>query len=142
MSMHLIGWQNTWEQAPGVPATLPRPDGGGNPWPCTCVHGPKKLIPSRHELQLRRPPQFSARLDPMPCRNNNGHVTLSKNCTCARTTLMVMSPHRYTSHFSLRHLPFNLNREKKQLSAQISSLLLNQHSACKHTQRPLDTGNN
>ena len=20
-SMHLIGWQNTWEQAPGVPAT-------------------------------------------------------------------------------------------------------------------------
>ena len=29
--MHLIGWQNTWEQAPGVPATLPRPDGGETP---------------------------------------------------------------------------------------------------------------
>ena len=26
-------------------------------------------------------------------------------------TLMVMSPYRYTSHFSLRHLSFNLNRE-------------------------------
>ena len=46
MSMHLIGWQNTWEQAPGVPATpSPRPDDGGNPWPCTCVHGPTS---SRH----------------------------------------------------------------------------------------------
>ena len=43
--MHLIGWQNTWEQAPGVPPPLPRPDGGGNPWPCTCVHGPTS---SRH----------------------------------------------------------------------------------------------
>ena len=21
LTMHLIGWQNTWEQAPGVPAT-------------------------------------------------------------------------------------------------------------------------
>ena len=50
--MHLIGWQNTWEQAPGVPATLPRPDGGRNPWPCTCVHGPKKVIPSIHEQHL------------------------------------------------------------------------------------------
>ena len=40
--MHLVGWQNTREQAPGVPATPSRPDGGGQPWPCTCVHGPKK----------------------------------------------------------------------------------------------------
>ena len=24
-AMHLIGWQNTWEQAPGVPATLSPP---------------------------------------------------------------------------------------------------------------------
>ena len=28
-TMHLIGWQNTWEQAPGVPPPLPRPDGRG-----------------------------------------------------------------------------------------------------------------
>ena len=34
------GRQNTWEQAPGVSATLPRPNGGGQPWPCTCVHSP------------------------------------------------------------------------------------------------------
>ena len=52
---------------------------------------PQKAFPSHHELQLRRPPQFSARLDPM--------------------TMMVMSPYRYTSHFSLRHLSLNLNRE-------------------------------
>ena len=47
---------------------------------------PKKAFPSHHELQLRRSPQFSARLDSMPCHNNNGHVTQTKNCTCARTT--------------------------------------------------------
>ena len=27
---------------PASPPPLPRPDGGGQPWPCTCVHGPKK----------------------------------------------------------------------------------------------------
>ena len=52
---------------------------------------PKKAFPSHHELQLRRTPQFSARLDSM--------------------TLTVMSPYRYTYHFSLRHMSFNLNRE-------------------------------
>ena len=31
--MQLIGWQNAWEQAPGVPATPSRPNGGGQPWP-------------------------------------------------------------------------------------------------------------
>ena len=36
------------------------------------VHTALKDIPSPHELQLRRPPQFSARPDPMPCRHNNG----------------------------------------------------------------------
>ena len=72
--MHLIGWQNTWEQAPGVPATPSPPywrgnpgrvpvytalktqdpmacsaigKSGGNPWPCTCVHGPSS---SRHAM--------------------------------------------------------------------------------------------
>ena len=40
--VQLIGWQNTWEQAPGVPPPLLRLNGGGQPWPCTCVHGPKK----------------------------------------------------------------------------------------------------
>ena len=24
------------------PPPLPRPNGGGTPWPCTCVHGPRK----------------------------------------------------------------------------------------------------
>ena len=46
--MHLIGWQNTWEQLPASPPPLPRPNGGGNPWPCTCVHGPKNS--SRHAM--------------------------------------------------------------------------------------------
>ena len=30
-AMHLIGWQNTWEQAPGVPATPSPPRWRGNP---------------------------------------------------------------------------------------------------------------
>ena len=55
------------------------------------VYTALKKIPLRQELQLRRLPQFSARMDSM--------------------TLMVMSPYRNTSHFSLRHLSFNLNRE-------------------------------
>ena len=29
--MQLIGWQNTWEQAPGVPATPSPPNGGRQP---------------------------------------------------------------------------------------------------------------
>ena len=40
--VQLFGWQNTWEQAPASPPPLPRPNGGGQPWPCTCVHGPEK----------------------------------------------------------------------------------------------------
>ena len=113
-AMHLIGWQNTWEQAPGRPRHPFPAQMAGEPLAVYLCTRPekKKTFPSRHELQLRRLPQFSARLDPMPCRNNNGHVTLSKNCTCARSTLMVMSPYRYTSHFSLRHFSFNLNREQ------------------------------
>ena len=59
--MHLIGWQNTWEQAPGV---LPRPDGGGQPWPCTCVHGPKKS--SQSMSANCEPPQFTALSRPSP----------------------------------------------------------------------------
>ena len=32
-------------------------------------------------------PQFSLRLNPMPCRHNNGHTsTLSKSCTCGVST--------------------------------------------------------
>ena len=64
----------------------------GGPWPCTCVHGPKKAFPSHHELQLRRTPQCSARLDSM--------------------TLMVMSAYRYNSHFSLRHLSFKISSRR------------------------------
>ena len=40
--VQLIGWQNTW--LPASPPPLPRPNGGGQPWPCACAHGPKKII--------------------------------------------------------------------------------------------------
>ena len=65
--MHLIGWQNAWQQAPGVPAhSLHRPDGGGQPWPCTCVHGPKNYV----ETSTCR------------CTTTGMSPSLSKNCFC------------------------------------------------------------
>ena len=39
--MHLIGWQNTWEQAPGVPATPSHPNDGGTRAVYLCTR-PKK----------------------------------------------------------------------------------------------------
>ena len=107
------------------PPPLPRPDGGGNPWPCTCVHGPSS---SRHAMNcscgdIRSFLRFKT---PCPVVTTTGISPLPKNCTCTRITKMVMSPHRYTSHCLLRHLSFNLTWEKKKLSAQISSMLLNQ----------------
>ena len=69
-SMHLIGWQKTWEQAPGVPPPLPRSDGGGQPWPCTCIHGPKKSTrqrachqPVQETMPTAELPQFLHCLD-------------------------------------------------------------------------------
>ena len=47
--MELIGWQNAWEQAPGVPATPSPPQWQGSPKALSCVHGPKNTQrPSRH----------------------------------------------------------------------------------------------
>ena len=91
-TMHLIGWQNTGSKLPASPPPLPRPDGRGTLAVYLCTRPKKKTFPSHQEMQLRRPPQFSAHMDSM--------------------TLMVMSPYRYTSHFYLRHLSFNLNWEK------------------------------
>ena len=34
------GGRTPGSKLPASPPPLPRPDGGGNPWPCTCVHGP------------------------------------------------------------------------------------------------------
>ena len=43
-TMHLIGWQNTWEQLPASPPPLPRPDGGGTLAVYLCTR-PKKDKP-------------------------------------------------------------------------------------------------
>ena len=43
-----------------------------------CTRPKKKAFPSHHELHLRRPPQFSARLDSMPCHNTTG----MSHCLC------------------------------------------------------------
>ena len=78
------------------------------------------IIPRRAENCNCGEPQFLHNWTPWPV-THNGHVTTDKNCTCARTTWMVMSPYRYTSHCILRHLSINLNQEKLELSGQISS---------------------
>ena len=41
------GGRTPGSKLPASPPPLLRPDGGGQPWPCTCVHGPKK---TPHEL--------------------------------------------------------------------------------------------
>ena len=35
------GGRTPGSKLPASPPHLPHPDGRGNPWPCTCVHGPK-----------------------------------------------------------------------------------------------------
>ena len=52
--VQLIGWQNTWEQAPGVPATPSPHRWRGSAWPCTCVHGLKKRHASGHVTNLSK----------------------------------------------------------------------------------------
>ena len=39
------GGRTPGSKLPASPPPLPRPNGGGNPWPCTCVHGPKNSGP-------------------------------------------------------------------------------------------------
>ena len=34
------GGRTPGSKLPASPPPLPRPDGGVQPWPCTCVHGP------------------------------------------------------------------------------------------------------
>ena len=52
--------------------------------------------------------------DPLPSRmkNRGGGTPLGNTSTLSRSTLMVISPYRYNSHFTLRHMSLNLNREK------------------------------
>ena len=42
------GGRTPGSKLPASPPPLPRPNGGGNPWPCTCVHGPNNS--SRHAM--------------------------------------------------------------------------------------------
>ena len=44
-----LGGRTLGRKLPASPPPLPRPDGGGQPCPCTCVHGPKK---TPHELVI------------------------------------------------------------------------------------------
>ena len=51
--------------------------------------------------------------DPLPSRvkNQSGGTPLGNTSLLTRSTLKDMTPYRYNSQFSLRHLCFNLNRE-------------------------------
>ena len=41
------GGRTPGSKLPASPPPLPRPDGGGQPWPCACAHGPKKTTRRR-----------------------------------------------------------------------------------------------
>ena len=106
------GGRTPESKLPASPPPLPRPNGGRTPGRVPVYTAQKK--PSRHTMScncgdLR---SFLQVWTPCPVVTTTGMSPLSKNCTCARTTKMIMSPYRYTSHFSLRHLSFNVNREK------------------------------
>ena len=111
---------------------------GGNPWPCTCVHGPKKAFPSCHEGMLIPMPRSEGGTtqrwcDPLPNRvktkaeahpwatlpHDHGpprrKVAVQIHLPLLTATLVCQLETRITvqkiSHFSLRHWPSNLNRE-------------------------------
>ena len=77
-----MGGRTPGSKLPASPPPLPLPDGMGNPWPCTCVHGPENS--SRHAMNcncgdLR---SFLQVWTPFPVVTTTGMSPLSKNCTC------------------------------------------------------------
>ena len=60
-----MGGRTPGSKLPASPPPLLRPDGGGQPWPCTCVHGPKNYVEAS-----------------TCCTTTGMSPSLSKNCFC------------------------------------------------------------
>ena len=87
-----LGGRTPGSKLPASPPPLPRPDGGGQPWPCACAHGPKKSTrrrachqPVQETMPTAELPQLLHCLDqPQHLSiHNDGHVTNKPtNCNC------------------------------------------------------------
>ena len=109
------GGSTPGSKLPASPPLLSRPGGGGQPWPCTCVHGPEKnyavgSLPAPEDLhnqdvehlvnglqqgnlmicspnQGKRPLRHDSDVDDLDM-HNNGHVNnITKNGTCGISTV-------------------------------------------------------
>ena len=85
---------HNWSRGHGRPAVLPLETGTAR----------GMLIPMPHTEGRHNSKKVC---DPLPSRvkNRGGGTPLGHTSTISRSTLMVISPYRYKSHFSLRHLP-------------------------------------
>ena len=109
--MHLI------RAAEHLGAPLPRPDGGGQPWPCACAHGPKKTTrrrarhqPVQETMSTAEPSQFLHCLD-QPRHlslHNDRHVNDSvqhRSCNCGISTVSSQTAPRSLPDLHNQHQP-------------------------------------
>ena len=98
------GGRTPGSKLPASPPPLPRPDGGGQPWPCACAHGPEKEAPSAHQRvdELPLMPHTTGTSTTMPMYCNQA----AKRCNCGSSTV---SPQTYTcvaAQTALRPMPY------------------------------------
>ena len=111
------GGRTPGSKLPASPPSLPRPDGGGQPWPCPCVHDPKKSTRQRacHQpVQETMPnaelPQFLHCLD-QPRHlslHNDRHVNDSvqhRSCNCGISTVSSQTAPRSLPDLHNQHQP-------------------------------------
>ena len=74
-----MGGRTLGSKPPASPPPLPRPNGGSQPWPCTCVHGPKK---STRQRACHQPVQDNANCGTpqnLHCLDQPRHLSLHNN---------------------------------------------------------------
>ena len=102
---------------PASPPPLPRPDGGGQPWPCACAHGPKK---STRQRACHQPVQETMPTAELPlflhCLDQPGHLSLHKDrhvgdsaehrsCNCGISTVPSQTAPRSLPDLHNQHQP-------------------------------------
>ena len=110
---------------------LPRPDGGGNPWPCTCVHGPKKTHrPSRHLLRNNRHANHNRDIDHLV-----NVLQIRREAATVESRLSSHRPHLWNFR------PAHRGRATTGCNCEISTVYPRLHlwKTCKQGHRPPNT---